>query len=177
MDYKFYNFNDIILEQDRKNVCNDVKSLIEAGRFWQNSPKYQTNLNVFGLNGEHWMKLKMSFILSAFMFLRKEVQIKNIQAWSFQTSLKYQEDRESLWHHHLHDTSVNSVSGIYYVHLPVEEDICGTEFAPKGPKNKERLQLPPKVGHWLIYNSKEWHRPGELKSEDNRYIVAADLQF
>jgi hypothetical protein len=37
--------------------------------------------------------------------------------------------------------------------------------------------LPPKEGEWVIYNSKEWHRPGELLSDKDRFIVAADLQF
>ena len=177
MDYQFYNWNHLINRRDRMDMCEDVRTIISSGRFWHNSPKYQTNVNIFGENRPYWSKLKMSFIWSAFAFLGKEVQIKNVQSWSFMTSRKYPEDRENLWHHHHHDTSVQSVSGVYYVKVPVVKKQCGTEFAPNGLEDPSRLMLPPKEGEWVIYNSKEWHRPSELLSDKDRFIVAADLQF
>ena len=177
MNINRYNWNELITEQDRNNICADVKSSIDAGQFWTNSPKYQTNFNVFSIPKTHWMKLKMSFIMSAFMYLDKEVQIKQIQAWSYMTSLQHPEDRDKLWHHHWHDQSVNSVSGVYYVKLPVEADDTGTEFAPDGPEEKARHMEPPFPGGWIIYDSKEWHRPGILKSEEPRFIVAADMMY
>ena len=176
MNIKKYDWNYLITQRDRDMVCEDVKQAINDGKFWTNSPKFQTNFNVFGLQSPHWMKLKMSFIMSCFMFLEKEVQIKAIQAWSFMTKLPG-EDREQLWHHHWHDISVNSISGVYYVHLPEADDDCGTEFAPNGPEDKLRHMEPPLLGGWIIYESKEWHRPGKLKSEDSRFIVAADLTY
>jgi hypothetical protein len=29
----------------------------------------------------------------------------------------------------------------------------------------------------MIYPGKIWHRPGVLQSEDDRFIVAADMEF
>ena len=106
MNIKKYDWNYLITQKDRDMVCEDVKQAINDGKFWTNSPKFQTNFNVFGFQSPHWMKLKMSFIMSCFMFLEKEVQIKAIQAWSFMTKLPG-EDREKLWHHHWHDISTN----------------------------------------------------------------------
>ena len=177
MEYQYYDYNSLISSDDRTATCDNVKNLIKNGNYWTNSPKYQTNINVFGQSGAHWMKLKMSFITSAFSFLGKEVKIKGIQSWAFLTSLEYPEDRDMLWHNHNHNTSVESVSGIYYVKVPVTDLECGTEFAPDGPTEESRLILPPKEGQWLIYNSKEWHRPGILKSNEPRIIVAADLMY
>tara|TARA_B100000683_G_scaffold14255_1_gene14498 strand:- start:440 stop:970 length:531 start_codon:yes stop_codon:yes gene_type:complete len=176
MNIKRYDWNSLITMRDRDLICDDVRQAVSEGKFWTNSPKYQTNFNVFGIQSPSWMKLKMSFIMSCFMFLDKEVQIKNIQAWSFMTQLPG-EDRDKLWHHHWHDKTVNSVSGVYYVHLPEAHDECGTEFAPQGPEAEERYMEPPFVGGWIIYESKEWHRPGILKSKEPRFIVAADMMY
>ena len=173
VEYEYYDWNNLIDEQQRHKMCEVVATGIKEGKFWTNSPKYQTNWNVF----QDFTDLKMSFIWSAFRYLGREVQIKNVQSWSFMTSRKYPEDRENLWHHHHHDTSVQSVSGVYYVKVPVVKKQCGTEFAPNGLEDPSRLMLPPKEGEWVIYNSKEWHRPGELLSDKDRFIVAADLQF
>lgn len=177
MQFQFYNWNHLIGRKDRLAMCEDVRAIIASGQYWENSPKYQTNVNIFGEQGAHWSNLKMSFIWSVFAFLGKEVQIKNVQSWSFMTSRKYPENRDNLWHHHHHDQSVNSVSGVYYARVPVAKKQCGTEFAPKGLEDASRIMLPPKEGEWVIYNSKEWHRPGELLSDKDRFIVAADLQF
>ena len=49
MNINRYNWNELITEQDRNNICADVKSSIDAGQFWTNSPKYQTNFDVFGI--------------------------------------------------------------------------------------------------------------------------------
>jgi len=177
MEHQWYDFNSLITKTDRTRMANDVRQMIESGRFWHNSPKYQTNEQVFGIPSPHWSKLKMSFVWSCFAFLQREVQIKGVQSWSFMTSLKHEEPRDALWHHHHHNKSVNSVSGVYYVKVPVKKKECGTEFAPYGPENPARLQLPPKEGQWIIYNSREWHRPGELKSDKDRFIVAADMMY
>lgn len=177
MNFQFYDFNSLITKKDRMQMCDDVRLLIDGGNFWTNSPKYQTNVQVFGQPGPHWSKLKMSFVWACFAFLEREVQIKGVQSWSFMTSNKYPEPRDKLWHHHHHDKSVNSVSGVYYARVPVNKKICGTEFAPKGPEQPDRLMLPPREGQWVIYNSEEWHRPGELLSDKDRFIVAADMMY
>ena len=176
IDYEFYDWNNLIDETQRTKMCNVVDMGIKAGKFWHNSPKYQTNWNVF----QDFTDLKMSFIWSAFRFLGREVQIKNIQSWSFQTSLKHAEDRDKLWHHHNHNPATKTVSGVYYMHLP--EDVkdletAGTELAPVSPEGEGNFFVPWKTGHWMIYPGAIWHRPGIVQSLDDRYIVAADMEF
>jgi len=134
------------------------------------------DINVFGIAKEHWTKMKMSFIMSCFMFLKQEVKIKNIQSWSFKTKLSTAEDRDILWHHHNHDKTVKSVSGIFYVDSPFWDKECGTEFCPL-EIDKDNFFTDPRQYHWLIYPSSYWHRPGILKSDTPRYVVAADMQF
>ena len=118
--------------------------------------------------------------MSAFMFLEKEVQIKQIQAWSYMTSLQHPEDRDKLWHHHNHNNQTTTVSGVYYLHLPddvTNYETAGTELAPNGVEGDGKLITTWKTGHWMIYPGKVWHRPGILQSKNNRFIVAADMEF
>jgi len=176
VDYELYDWSNLISEEDRQRMCNDVALGITAGRYWENSPKYQTNWNVF----QEFTDLKMSFIWSCFRFLGREVQIKNIQSWSFQTSLKHVEDRDILWHHHNHNPDTTTVSGVYYMHLPddvTDLEKAGTELAPNGVNRAGSYFAPWKTGHWMIYPGKIYHRPGIVQSMEDRYIVAADMEF
>jgi len=54
---------------------------------------------------------------------------------------------------------------------------AGTELAPNGPEGDEKYFTPWREGHWMIYPGKIWHRPGILHTEEDRYIVAADMEF
>tara|TARA_A200000159_G_C7325517_1_gene340790 strand:- start:1310 stop:1843 length:534 start_codon:yes stop_codon:yes gene_type:complete len=176
IEYEYYDWNSLIDEKHRDRMRNDIEMGIRAGKFWHNSPKYQTNWNVF----QDFTDLKMAFIWSAFRYLGKEVQIKNIQSWAFQTSLKHAEDRDTLWHHHNHNPATKTVSGVFYLHLP--EDVkdlekAGTELAPDSPEGKGNFFVPWKTGHWMIYPGAVWHRPGVVQSLNDRYIVAADMEF
>lgn len=176
IEYEYYDWNSLIDEKHRDRMRNDIEMGIRAGKFWHNSPKYQTNWNVF----QDFTDLKMAFIWSAFKYLGKEVQIKNIQSWAFQTSLKHAEDRDTLWHHHNHNPATKTVSGVFYLHLP--EDVkdlekAGTELAPNSPEGEGNFFVPWKTGHWMIYPGAVWHRPGVVQSLNDRYIVAADMEF
>lgn len=177
IEHKYYNWNQIITDKDRKLMINDVRTAIDAGNYIPTQPKFQANFTVFDRPEFHWTKLKYSFIMSAYDFLGKTVPMVGMRSWSFMTSLRHSEDRENLWHHHHHDTQYNTVSGVFYLDIPVNKKECGTEFAPDGPESSKREMLPPKQGQWLMYWSKEWHRPGEVKSMKPRFIVAADMIF
>ena len=90
------------------------------------------------------------------------------------------ENRDTLWHNHDHDKSTMTVSGVYYMHIPDDVkdlEMAGTELAPAGVEAEGRYFAPWKTGHWMIYPGKIWHRPGILQSTQNRFIVAADLEF
>ena len=179
--FKRYDFSSIITDQDNNDICDKVRDIISQGGYFTNSPKYQTKVNVFQLQDPVWLKLRMSFLMSAFMYIGREVRVGNMMAWSFMTNLEGAEDREKLWHHHWHPSrdDVQMLSGIYYVHIPDDVhdiDTCGTEFAPDGVENPNKFYLRPQMKSWLIYPSKMWHRPGIVQSKKYRFIVAADVE-
>lgn len=180
MDYEYYDWNNLINASARERMVQNVDEIIASGNYFTNSPKFQTKVNIFGLQSNDWTNLKMSFIWSCFAYMNKEVQIKNIQSWSFQTSLNAAEDRDNLWHHHNHNPETITVSGVYYLQLPddvIDLNTAGTELAPNGVDGGGKYFAPWKTGQWMIYPGKIWHRPGILQSNKNRYIVAADMEF
>ena len=103
-------------------MISDIDKLIANGDYWTNSPPYQTNVNIFGLQTQDWINLKMSFIWSCFAYMQREAQIKSVKSWGYQTSLKTTEDRERYWHQHLREGS-QVISGVYYLALP--DSVCG----------------------------------------------------
>tara|TARA_B100000900_G_C20600472_1_gene725332 strand:- start:2822 stop:3361 length:540 start_codon:yes stop_codon:yes gene_type:complete len=179
MQHKYYDWTKLIDAKARSRMADQVALGIKAGKFWHNSPKFQTNWNVFSTPSQDYVNLKMSFIWSCFDYLQKEVKINNIQSWSFMTKLPG-EDRDKLWHHHNHNGATTTVSGVYYMHLP--EDVkdfekAGTELAPNGVEGDGKYFAEWRTGHWMIYPGKVWHRPGVLQSNEDRFIVAADMEF
>lgn len=178
-EHEYYDWNNLIGAQCRAKYIADIEQLINNGQYWKNSPRYQTDVNVFGLPGEEWTNLKMSFIWSVFAYLKKDVPIKSVKSWSYMTSLTHTvEDRDSYWHQHIRpDAKV--VSGVYYLQIPqgVDPLTAGTEFAPNGPQADGHFFAPAKTGQWIIWPGSAWHRPGVLQSCKNRFVVAADLEF
>ena len=180
MEHEYYNWNNLIDSDSRDRMVTNVDEIIASGNYFTNSPRFQTKQNVFGLQTTDWVNLKMSFIWSCFAFMNREVQIKNIQSWSFQTSQQTAEDRDNLWHHHNHNPETTTVSGVYYLQLPddvTDLNTAGTELAPNGVEGEGKYFAGWDTGHWMIYPGKIWHRPGILQSDSNRYIVAADMEF
>jgi len=178
IEYEYYDWTSLIDATARESMAQDIYSLVEQGKYWKNSPPYQTDVNVFGLQGEHWNNLKMSFIWSAFAYTKQERQIKTIKSWGYKTNADTQEDRDTYWHQHIRQDSL-VLSGVYYLHLPKSANLetSGTEFAPNGPKAGNTIMAPAKVGQWIIFPGKAWHRPGILEKQEWRYIVAADMEI
>jgi hypothetical protein len=177
--FETFNFSSIINAQDQELAKTDIRQVISEGKYFTNSPKYQTNINIFNHPGDHWLKFRQSFIMSCFMYLKKEVKIEQIQSWSFMTSNKTVENRDDLWHTHQYG-SERTLSGIYYLHIPNDvQDVatCGTEFALNGLMNPERYIAPVLNYTWFIYPGKTWHRPMPPQSSQDRFVVAADMVF
>ena len=178
-EYEYYNWTSLIDSDARDRMSSDIKQLVAQGKYWDNSPPYQTNVNIFGLQTEDWTNLKMSFIWSCFAYLRREPQIKAVKSWGYMTNLNTEENRDNYWHTHTRpDATV--ISGVFYLRMPkgINLDIAGTEFAPNGVEDPSSYFIAPaKIGHWILWPGKEWHRPGILQSEDNRFIVAADMEI
>lgn len=180
--FKKFDFSSVITETDNQEACSIVKNIIESGNYFKNSPKFQTFENIFSRKETLWLKYRMSFLFAAFMYLGREVKVSNMKAWSFMTNLEGAEDRDNLWHHHWHSINSNSkmLSGIWYLKIPDDVhdyDYCGTEMAPNGVQSDGKFFIRPTPGHWLIYPSDQWHRPGIVQSNQYRFILAADVEY
>ena len=178
LEYEFYNWNKLISDDSRKRMVTDIDKMIDNGQYWKNSPPYQTDVNVFGIPTTDWINLKMSFIWSAFAYMQQERQIKTVKSWAYKTNLDTQENRDIYWHQHTRENNL-VLSGVYYLQMPEGTNLSmsGTEFAPNGVEAGNYIQESAKVGEWIIFPGKTWHRPGVLESNDWRYIVAADMEI
>jgi hypothetical protein len=180
--FQKFDFSSIIKKEDNQQACEIVKDIISSGNYFTNSPKYQTKENIFSRIEPVWVKYRMSFLMSLFMYLGREVKVSNMMAWSFMTNLEGAEDRDKLWHNHWHPQNSNAkmMSGIFYLHIPEDvkdRDYCGTEMAPNGPTNDGKFFVRPTDGNWLIYPGDQWHRPGIVQSHNYRFILAVDVEY
>lgn len=178
--FRKFNFSSIITKEDNNQACTIVRDVIAQGNYFTNSPKFQTKENIFSRPEPVWLKYRMSFLFSVFMYLGREVRVSNMMAWSFMTNLGTAEPRDNLWHHHHHKPNSNMMSGVFYLHIPNDVkdiDYCGTEMAPNGPENEGKFFVRPTEFSWLIYPSKEWHRPGIVQSNQHRFVLAADIEY
>lgn len=178
-----YNWSSLIKEDDNQEIMRVVKSIIDSGNYFKNSPKFQTQQNLFARQETVFLKMRQSFIYSCFMFLGGEVRIKNMMSWCFMTSQNEVEDRDDLWHHHhIGDNggTTGTVSGVWYVHIPKtisNQDTAGTEFCLDWTNRQDFLYLRPNNLTWNIYPSKLWHRPGIIDTDEYRFVFAADMEY
>lgn len=180
--FKKFDFSSVITEQDNESAIDIIRSIIAGGNYFTNSPRYQTKENIFARPESVWLKYRMSFLFSVFMYLGREARVSNMMAWSFMTNLQGAEDREKLWHNHWHPKNPNAkmMSGIFYLHIPddvQDRDYCGTEMAPTGPDGEGKFFVRPSDFTWLIYPSDQWHRPGIVQSDNYRFVLAADIEY
>lgn len=180
---KAYDFSSLLSPQDNLDIKTISQQIIAEGRYFKNSPKYQTQENLFARPEPVWLKMRQSFIFGCFLYLDKEVRIKNIMSWVFMTSAKDAEDRDKLWHnHHINDNdgTTSTLSGVWYVSIPNDVSnpkLTGTEFCPNWPDHNLNFFQEPKDLTWFIYSSKLWHRPGITDSDDCRFVFAADMEY
>ena len=178
--FRKFDFSSVITEHDNNEAIRVVEDIIASGNFFTNSPKFQTKENIFARPEPVWLKYRMSFLFSVFMYLGREVKVSDMMAWSFMTNLDGAEDRETLWHHHHKREDVEMLSGIFYLRIPddvKDRDYCGTEMAPNGPQADPKFYVKPTDYNWLIYPSRMWHRPGIVQSHKYRFILAADIAY
>ena len=180
--FRKFNFSSVITAADNQEACEIIKGIIADGNYFANSPKFQTKENIFSRQEAVWLKYRMSFLFSVFMYLGREVKVSNMMAWSFMTNLEGAEDREKLWHNHWHPKNPNNkmLSGLFYLHIPddvKDRDYAGTEMAPSGPDGDDKFFVRPTDGNWLIYPSNQWHRPGIVQSNNYRFILAVDVEY
>lgn len=180
--FRKFDFGSVITQSHNVEAIGIIKQVIAEGNYFTNSPKYQTKENIFSRPEAVWLKYRMSFLFSVFMYLGREVRVSNMMAWAFMTNLEGAEDRETLWHNHWHPSTPTSrmMSGIWYLHIPddvKDHDYCGTEMAPNGADGDGKFFVRPTESSWLVYPSNQWHRPGIVQSNNYRFILAADVEY
>jgi hypothetical protein len=176
---KQYDYSSLITLEDTQIAIGCINEIIDSGNYFKNSPKYQTQENLFARPEPVWLKYRMSFLTSVFLYLGQERRVSNMMAWCFKTNLTTEENRDSYWHHH-NKHSGNSMSGIMYLHIPDDvTDIgsCGTEIAPNGPEGDGKFFTSSNDRAWNVYPSQTWHRPGPAQSMNWRYVLAADIDY
>lgn len=178
-----YDWSSLIKQEDNDQIKSIAKGIIDSGNYFTNSPRFQTKQNLFGRQERVFLKMRQSFIYSCFMYLDREVRIKNIMSWVFMTNNETAENRNDFWHnHHVSDNdgTTDTLSGVWYVHIPKVEnqDLTGTEFSvnPK-PNFEDTYFLKPNHLTWNIYSSKLWHRPGICDTSEYRFVFAADMEY
>jgi len=180
--FRKFDFSSVITEQDNQTACGIIRDIVANGNYFTNSPKFQTKENIFARTEPVWLKYRMSFLMSVFMYLGREVKVSNMMAWSYMTNLEGAENRDKLWHNHWHPQNPNAkiMSGIFYLHIPEDvkdRDYCGTEMAPNGVDNDGKFFIRPTDGNWLVYPGDQWHRPGIVQSHNYRFILAVDVEY
>jgi len=174
-----YDYSSLITAADTESAIGTIKNIIDSGNYFKNSPPFQTNENLFGRPEAVWLKYRMTFLTSVFLYLGGERRVSNMMSWSFMTNLSTVEDRDKYWHHH-DKHSGQSLSGIMYLRIPDDVndfDTCGTEMAPNGPEADGKFFIRPSYFTWMIYPSNIWHRPGIVQSNQYRFILAADIDY
>ena len=177
-----FDFSSVITHDDNNTTISIVKEIIKSGNYFLNSPKYQTKENLFNRPEPIWLKYRMSFLFSVFMYIGHEVRVNNMMAWCFMTNLDGAENRETLWHNHWHPQHPDAkmMSGIFYLQIPddiTDISTCGTEIAPNGPEGNEKFFIGPNEFTWNIYPSATWHRPGIVQSNKYRFVLAVDVEY
>jgi len=180
--FRKFDFSSLITEEDNQTACDIIKNIIADGNYFTNSPRYQTKENIFKRPEDIWLKYRMSFLMSVFMYLGREVKVSNMMAWSFMTNLEGAEDRDTLWHNHWHPQheGAKMISGIWYLHIPEDVkdmDYSGTEMAPNGPDGDGKFFVRPTYNNWVMYPSNQWHQPGIMQSNDYRFVLAVDIEY
>jgi len=177
---KKYNFSSLITPEDNLKAISIIENLITEGHYFTNSPRYQTNVNLFGLDDPIWLKYRMSFLFSIFMYLGKEVQVSEMMSWSYMTNLDTVENRDIYWHHHNTNQWKKKMSGVFYLRIPddvTDTDLAGTEMAPNGVDGPGKYFVRPSEFTWSIFPGTLWHRPGIVQSNKYRFIIAADVEY
>ncbi len=171
---KSYDYSSLITDKDCKDAIACAQSIVDAGNYFKNSPPYQTQENVFSRAEPFWLKYRMTFLTSVFLYLGNEHKVSNMMAWVYMTDRKTQPDRNTLWHHH-NKHGMKGLSGILYLHVPASA--AGTEIAPNGPEADGKFYIEPNSHTWNIYPSEVWHRPGLNPTDEFRFVLAADIGY
>ena len=170
---KKFNFSTFITENDQNNCIELVNNLFSTENWCEAVPKYQTWANLFSYNELN--SFKMSFIVSCFLYLNKEIKNYEYNCWCYMSfdNIKKSQNNEELWHSHERDG--HQLTGVYYLQNPKNVPnyhLTGTEFL-----NENISNIIPEDFCWFIFPSHLIHRPGIIQSNQKRYVLSANFKY
>ncbi len=178
--------SDFIYPQDHQDMMDSTDMLIENGVYTKNelTPKYQTSLVIFQNDAPAvWQKLKRTFVRACENYLevtpqfcpqQKSIEFAGCSAWVYKSWKSMEEGQQNPWHHH----NPAFLSGVYYIKVPGDPAVGGTEF--HDPRTAPALgsQFQSIAGHeysWIIFPGWLSHKSVLPDSEEPRYVVAANM--
>ena len=78
--FRKFDFSSVITQSDNAEAIDIIKQVIANGNYFANSPKFQTKENIFARQEAIWLKYRMSFLFSVFMYLGREAKVSNMIA-------------------------------------------------------------------------------------------------
>jgi len=166
---KKYNFNQLINQQDIDKAIESIDILFEQEGHHPESPTFQTYPYLFEY--QNFYKFKFSFVFSCFSYLEREPSILSMKSWCYMDYYdNWKLKNNETWHRHSDlDSTIESLSGIFYLNVPQKNNIPSTEF--------ENQNILFEKFSWFIFPSKLLHRPGKITSNKKRYVLSADLTY
>lgn len=170
---KKYNYKNILTEEDQDLYIKIIDKIYEGGDYDKNNPGIQTPPYLFDC--PEFFNLKQTFFSSCSLYLNKDVVSDlyedHLKCWCHMSYNDKQitENRSTQWHDH----NPTEISGIYYLKTPktgLTQFKTGTEFL-----DNSIGYISPENFSWFIFPSHLVHRPGDMVSNQRRYVIAATL--
>lgn len=170
---KKYNYKNILTEEDQDLYIKIIDKIYEGGDYDKNNPGIQTPPYLFDY--PEFFKLRQTFFLSCSSYLNRDVTLNlhntEVKCWCHM-NYRYKQQRDDI-ENYWHDHNPTEISGIYYLKTPktgLTQFKTGTEFL-----DKSIGYISPENFSWFIFPSHLIHRPGLIKSNQKRYVIAATL--
>ena len=66
--FRKFDFSSLITKEHDHKTCEVIQQIVADGNYFVNSPKFQTRENLFARTEDIWLKYRMSFLFSVFMY-------------------------------------------------------------------------------------------------------------
>ena len=178
---KQYLYNDVFSKDDKNFIISHLEeNFFNIGKIEKKYPGYQTlyDHNLFQINYDPFEKLKKTFIQSCKDYVNISKIKFNIDHEKYESRcwcyLNWKDSNRSDQEFHIHNRSNPfTISGIFYLKMPDDDENVGTKFLLGG----NLITLPSITNSWFIFPSNYGHIPGNLTNTKKRYVISADLWF
>lgn len=179
-------FRGFITPEDHSTMMQSVDMLIENGVYTDNelTPKYQTSVILFHDDAPPiWQKLKQTFYQACQNYLQATpgftgnqdaLEFTGAGAWCYKGWKSLNATETNPWHHH----NPSFLSGVYYLKVPGDWSVGGTEFHdPRtAPAHGTQNQcIAPQEYTWIIFPGWLSHKSNYVNTEEPRYVIAANM--